>query len=370
MPFVSSFVKRCTVVAPPTELSFATATFSIVLIFINVPGNILIILAVVLDPNKNLRSPFNWLVLNLAAADLIVGIVPQSISVFYHISEGLKRVGDQNLKILHLAYLIPCTASVLGVSSLAVERYFAVRNPLSYRAKMTNKRIVLTITMIWIISSSLPNIYHKVGFTTYAFIFANTSIVSSVVIICITFTLMRRKFAKLQYSAERRYANERSVSEEANKRASQQQQCLSDLPTASPNSITAGRHLSGTETAHCSTETNISPNHDETPQPRCSVHVNVSTSNAITVRTHLTEVKVTKMFLVVLIALLCCYGPSTILMYLVDFCEGCSCKTLHWFRDFHMLFALMNSSVNFFCYALRSSRFRNAFTKILRINRH
>jgi hypothetical protein len=81
------------------------------------------------------------------------------------------------------------------------------------------------------------------------------------------------------------------------------------------------------------------------------------------------ERKVTKMFLVVLIALLCCYGPSTIFIYAMSFCESCSCTTLHWFRDLQFLFAIMNSSVNFFCYALRSPRFRNAFAHILRIKK-
>ena len=81
------------------------------------------------------------------------------------------------------------------------------------------------------------------------------------------------------------------------------------------------------------------------------------------------ERKVTKMFLVVLVALLCCYGPSTVFIYAMSFCESCSCTTLHWFRDLQFLFAIMNSSVNFFCYALRSPRFRNAFAYILRIKR-
>ena len=79
------------------------------------------------------------------------------------------------------------------------------------------------------------------------------------------------------------------------------------------------------------------------------------------------EQKVTKMFMVVLVALLCCYGPSTVFIYAMSFCESCSCTTLHWFRDLQFLFVIMNSSVNFFCYALRSPRFRNAFKRILKI---
>ena len=79
------------------------------------------------------------------------------------------------------------------------------------------------------------------------------------------------------------------------------------------------------------------------------------------------EHKITKRFLVVLIALLFCYGPSTVLIYTMTFCTSCSCITLHWFRDLQYLFVIANSSVNFFAYALRSSRFRKVFAKILRL---
>ena len=91
MVFESVFEKRCQDVEAPPELSFTTASISILLLMLsNIPGRILIILAVVLDPNKNLRTPFNWLLVNLATADLIVGFITEPISVYYLIKEGLR----------------------------------------------------------------------------------------------------------------------------------------------------------------------------------------------------------------------------------------------------------------------------------------
>ena len=80
------------------------------------------------------------------------------------------------------------------------------------------------------------------------------------------------------------------------------------------------------------------------------------------------EHTVTKMFLVVMAAVLVCYGPSTVLIYTMSFCESCSCVFLHWCRDLQLLLVIMNSSLNFFCYALRSPRFRQAFLYILKCN--
>jgi hypothetical protein len=51
----STFDKKCLSIAAPTELSFMTASLSIMFMLTNIPGNILVILAVVFDPNRNLR---------------------------------------------------------------------------------------------------------------------------------------------------------------------------------------------------------------------------------------------------------------------------------------------------------------------------
>jgi ABC-type sulfate transport system permease component len=321
------FEKRCLTTGAPTELSFITTSLSMVFTLTSIPGNILIILAVVLDPNKNLRTPFNWLVVNLAAADLIVGTMTSPISVYIHMKEGLKeKLSVSEIRAIHMSYFISCTASVLSLSSLALERYLAVRKPNTYRTNVTNRRIILTITGIWLISLSLPNIYFEVGYITYAFIFANTAVAVAIAITCLTYTLMLRK------------VQERS-------------QNISNNVNVREASYT------------------ISPSTSEPSQGHTSPTVPTNTPNSIVTSAREMEMKVTKMFIIVLIAMLCCYGPSTLLIYIMNFCESCSCTELHWFRDLQFLFVLMNSSVNFWCYALQSPRFRNAFTKILKIKK-
>ena len=333
-----------------------TASLSIMFMLTNIPGNILVILAVVFDPNRNLRTPFNCLVVNLAAADLIIGFITEPLYVHYHIKEDLQNSNvAEELITIHMVYFISCTASVLSLTSLAIERYLAVRKPNTYRTKVTNKRIVLTIVMIWFISLSLPNIYLDVGFTTYGFIFANTSIAITVLITTITYTLMRQKINK---------AITKSAGKKTTTSTSPDFSVITK--TVSPNVIIHSRELLETNQTPPSifTEANNSPSHERNQLP--TVDINLSTSNAITNSRQLLEAKITKMFLIVLIALLCCYGPSTIMMYLVNFCEDCSCITLHWCRDVHILFALLNSSINFFCYAFRCNRFRSVFIKLLR----
>ncbi|CAB4019355.1 adenosine receptor A2a-like, partial [Paramuricea clavata] len=284
----------------------------------------LIVLAVVLDPNKNLRTPFNWLIVNMAVADLVVGILTDPSSVFIHMRESLgKKISNPEIIITHMSFFISCTASVLSISSLAVERYLAVRKPNTYRTRVTNKRIIFTVAGIWLISLSLPNIYFQVGSTLYAFIFVNASVFVAISITCLTYTLMWRKIKGRSQEITRNNGD-----------------------VASPSST------------EC-----------ETPQSISRARQNPNTPNSIISSAQQTEAKVTQMFLVVLIAMFCCYVPATILIYLMNFCESCGCLAQHWFRDLQSIFILTNSSLNFCCYALQSSRFRSAFIKILKIKK-
>ena len=186
-----------------------------------------------------------------------------------------------------------------------------------FHCRFTTKRVFLTTGLIWLISLTIPFVYFEVGYITYAFIFANTAIVLAIAITCFTYGLMLRKF---------------------------QQRARGDDAVTITNGNAAEEDKSQ-ETAD-TTQSNV---HSQTAAKW--------------------ERKVTKMFMVVLLVLLCCYGPSTVFIYAMSFCESCSCTTLHWFRDLQFLFVIMNSSVNFYCYALRSPRFRNAFAHILRIKR-
>ena len=182
----------------------------------------------------------------------------------------------------------------------------------SIHDRFTTKRVFATVGCIWLISITLPFVYFEVGYITYAFIFANTAIILAIAITFFTYGLMLRSF--------RQRANDATTIANHNV---ENEKMTGDTTHATAQSQTAAKW----------------------------------------------EQKVTKMFMVVLVALLCCYGPSTVFIYAMSFCESCSCTTLHWFRDLQFLFVIMNSSVNFFCYALRSPRFRNAFENILKIKR-
>ena len=111
---------------PPSYISFTTTTIS-------VSGNVLVLLAIFIDPNKNLKCPFNYFVANLAFADLLVGFVVDPMSVAFHLSEGIAKKYPTELVYIHIPYFVSSTASVLSLAALSMDRFWAITSPLSYR---------------------------------------------------------------------------------------------------------------------------------------------------------------------------------------------------------------------------------------------
>ena len=165
----------------PFELSVTTATITAMLCIITVPGNVLICWAIVKDPNKELKTSFNYLVMNLAIADLISGLVTEPSFVVFHVREAQRYEVMNRAQIVHIAYFISCTASMLSISALAIERYLTVTS--TYRRTCSRSKTIGSSILIWIFSITVSNIYFATGFYTFLFVFANTTIIATLVII-------------------------------------------------------------------------------------------------------------------------------------------------------------------------------------------
>lgn len=300
----------CSDEAPPYVLPFFTTALSIVFALVTIPGNAIVLTAVLRDPYGNLRTPFNYLVVNLAIADLSVGLIVDPLSIVYHLDEGIKSINlpGFGIEIEHVAYLIACTASVLSMASMTVDRYIAIVHPTRYKIYQNTRRVVITCIIIWVVSSSMTYLYFVIGDFLYRFVFAN-------VVVILTFFIFLVSFFRITVTLQRQRA-----------RLNVQQD------THAPSTLTpAVRHYS--------------PNMKY-------------------------EVRVTRMYSIILLWYVIGYLPACIAIYLVNFCHTCSCDVIHWLRDLQLCFLLFSSAVNPYVYAWSSPRFRSAFLKILCLSRY
>lgn len=162
----------------PFEVSLITTIVTAILCLMTVPGNILICWVIVKDPNKELRSSrFNCLVLNLAVADLITGLITEPLFVAFHWEEILGKQVMRYIALVHMAYFISCTASLLSISSLATERYLSVTS--KYRRVFSRSRTIVWSISTWVFAIASSFVYFAIGFYTFVFVFANLIVIAS-----------------------------------------------------------------------------------------------------------------------------------------------------------------------------------------------
>ena len=175
-------------VTPPTYLSFFTASSSILITIVASVGNSLLIIAVIWDPYKDLRIPFNYFLVNLSIADLVVGLILGPLSTIFHMLEGHNKLKSSFKDAVYVTYFTLCATSLLSLTALGLDRYFAIIHPLSYRANLKPIRVLLISVLLWIVSILLSMIYFIVGYNRFRFIFANTAVAVTIIELIFTNT--------------------------------------------------------------------------------------------------------------------------------------------------------------------------------------
>ena len=74
---------HCKDVWAPFGLSITTAVVTSLLTITTIPGNLLICIAILKDPNKELKTAFNYLLLNVAISDLLIGAITDPILLLF-----------------------------------------------------------------------------------------------------------------------------------------------------------------------------------------------------------------------------------------------------------------------------------------------
>lgn len=133
----------CDAVRAPTELSIFTATISSIITVLSVIGNGIIIFVVIRDPLKNLRTPFNFFLVNLAFSDLIIGLITSPLSVYGHARESVGKLNEDIKIMFQLPYFVSITASILNLGVLCADRFTAIIYPMKHRIYMSLKNVFL-----------------------------------------------------------------------------------------------------------------------------------------------------------------------------------------------------------------------------------
>uniref|UniRef100_A0A915PPK7 G-protein coupled receptors family 1 profile domain-containing protein n=1 Tax=Setaria digitata TaxID=48799 RepID=A0A915PPK7_9BILA len=121
-----------------------------VMIAATLVGNSLVIMAVLLVRKLKIQ-PANYLLVSLAVADFCVGLLVMPIALIDLLTDRW-ILGGMVCRFWTSADLTLCTASIVNLCMISVDRYCAVSQPLRYAAQRTRQRIFCYVIIVWILS--------------------------------------------------------------------------------------------------------------------------------------------------------------------------------------------------------------------------
>ncbi|XP_053846830.1 histamine H2 receptor isoform X1 [Vidua macroura] len=143
----------------------------VILIMITLCGNIIVCLAVTLD--RRLRSLTNCIIVSLAITDLLLGLLVLPFSAFYELTKEWP-FGSVLCNIYTSLDVMLCTASILNLLMISLDRYFAVTTPLRYRQVVTPSRVAVGLAVIWTVSLMVSFLPIHLGWNTNGTAVQNT----------------------------------------------------------------------------------------------------------------------------------------------------------------------------------------------------
>ncbi|CAK6449837.1 unnamed protein product [Pipistrellus nathusii] len=116
-------------------------------------GNSLVCVSVAAE--RALRTPANYFVLSLAAADLLLALLVLPLFVYSEAQGGVWLLGPRLCDALMAMDVMLCTASIFNLCAISVDRFVAVALPLRYNRPGRGGRQLLLIGATWLLAAAV-----------------------------------------------------------------------------------------------------------------------------------------------------------------------------------------------------------------------
>ncbi|XP_056288258.1 5-hydroxytryptamine (serotonin) receptor 1A b [Pseudoliparis swirei] len=136
------------------KLSYQVVTLFLLgaLILCAIFGNACVVAAIALE--RSLQNVANYLIGSLAVTDLMVSVLVLPMAALYQV---LNRwtLGQIPCDIFISLDMLCCTSSILHLCAIALDRFWAITDPIEYMKKRTPRRAAVLISVTWLVGFSI-----------------------------------------------------------------------------------------------------------------------------------------------------------------------------------------------------------------------
>ena len=115
-------------------------------------GNACVVAAIALE--RSLQNVANYLIGSLAVTDLMVSVLVLPMAALYQVLNKW-TLGQTICDIFISLDVLCCTSSILHLCAIALDRYWAITDPIDYVNKRTPRRAAILISVTWLIGFSI-----------------------------------------------------------------------------------------------------------------------------------------------------------------------------------------------------------------------
>ncbi|KAM4701967.1 5-hydroxytryptamine receptor 1D [Discoglossus pictus] len=321
-------------------------------------SNVFVIITIFLT--RKLHTPANYLIGSLAFTDLLVSILVMPISIAYTVSHSW-TFGQIMCDIWLLSDITCCTASILHLCVIALDRYWAITDALEYTKHRTAGRASVMIAVVWVISIciSIPPLFWRQAKAHEELTDCNVNtdqISYTVYSTCGAFyiptILLMILYGRIYIAARSR---------------------ILKPPSIYGKRFTTAHLITGsTGSSFCSANasTNMGHSHPD-GTPICLNHIKMKLADSVLERKRLSvarERKATKTLGIILGAFIVCWLPFFVVSLVLPIC-----KEVCWFHpllfDFFTWLGYLNSLINPVIYTVFNEDFKQAFQKLIQLKK-
>ncbi|XP_064651270.1 dopamine D2-like receptor [Lineus longissimus] len=116
-------------------------------------GNVLVVLSVYRE--RTLQTVTNYFIVSLAIADIFVASLVMPIAIYFEINVYRWDLPPFLCDAWVCFDVLCSTASILNLTAISVDRFFAVTQPIKYARHKNSKRVHVMLALTWIVSAAI-----------------------------------------------------------------------------------------------------------------------------------------------------------------------------------------------------------------------